>query len=85
MLAMSETEFYGGPDNPRYSQHYAQCRYLCYYLQERGLLVRFYREFTAHAKDDPSGEKSLKKVVGTDDLGAFQKKWEKFVLGLRSL
>jgi len=84
LLSMNDAAFYGGPDNPRYSQLYAQCRYLCYYLQERGLLVSFYRKFTARAKDDPSGEKSLKQVLDTEDLGAFQKRWEQFVLGLRS-
>jgi hypothetical protein len=84
LMAMSEAEFYGGSSNPAYSQFYAQCRYLCYYLQERDLLVKFYHEFAANVAHDPPGEKSLKKILGTDDLAAFQKKWEKFVLGLRA-
>jgi hypothetical protein len=83
LLAMDSSQFYGGTDNPNYNQHYAQSRYLCYYLQEQGLLVRFYREFVAQAKADPTGEKTLKQVLRTDDLQAFQKKWETFVLGLR--
>ena len=83
LMAMNTSEFYGGTGNPSYSQHYAQCRYLCYYLQEQGRLVRFYRDFSAHAKDDPTGVKTLKQVLGTEDLDAFQKKWEMFVLGLR--
>lgn len=62
--------------------NYSQSRYLCYYLQENGLLVKFYREFTANQAADPSGYKSLQKVLGESDMRAFQKKWEKFVLGL---
>jgi Protein of unknown function (DUF1570) len=83
LTAMSETEFYGGSSNTNYSQHYGQARYLCYYLQEKGLLTKFYREFVANAKHDPTGFNALKRVLGENDMAAFQKKWEKFVLGLR--
>lgn len=62
--------------------NYSQSRYLCYYLQQRGLLVRFYREFTAHQKQDPTGYQTLQKVLGTRDMKAFKLRWEKFVLGL---
>jgi hypothetical protein len=63
--------------------NYGQARYLCYYLQQRGLLVKFYREFHAQQKTDPTGYKSLQKVLAETDMAAFQKKWEKFVLDLR--
>jgi hypothetical protein len=82
LTAMKETEFYGGSDS--YSQHYAQARYLCFYLQEKGLLKKFYREFVGNAKDDPTGCATLKRVLGEDDIEAFKRKWEKFVLGLRT-
>jgi hypothetical protein len=62
--------------------NYAQSRYLCYYLQEKGLLVKFYREFTANQATDPTGYLSLQRVLGETDLRAFQERWEKFVLGL---
>jgi hypothetical protein len=75
LLSASEEDFYKRDPGTNYSQS----RYLCYYLQENGLLVRFYREFTAHQKDDPSGVATLKKVLGEEDLGAFKKKWEQFV------
>ena len=77
---MSDNDFYGGPDNPNYSDHYAQARYLCYYLQEKGLLVKFYREFRDHATTDPTGYESLKRVLGVTDMDKFQKQWEKFIL-----
>ncbi|HEU0010000.1 MAG TPA: hypothetical protein VFT34_09315 [Verrucomicrobiae bacterium] len=83
LLALPDDEFYGGSNSRSYSQHYAQARYLCYYLQEQGLLVKFYHAFVAGAKDDPTGVKTLKKVLGESDLEAFRHKWEKFVSGLQ--
>lgn len=80
LTALSEAQFYGGSES--YSQYYAQARYLCYYLQEQGLLKKFYFEFVANAKDDPTGYKTLKHVLGTDDMKAFQKQWEQFILKL---
>ena len=84
LTATSDNDFYGGPDNPNYSDHYAQARYLCYYLQEKGLLVKFYREFSANARTDPTGYESLKRVLGMTDMDKFQKQWEKFILALRA-
>jgi hypothetical protein len=55
---------------------------LCYYLQEHGLLVNFYREFNAHSREDPTGYATLQRVLSETDMTAFQKKWEKFVLAL---
>ena len=83
LTGMSDLEFYGGSNNANYSQHYAQARYLCYYLQEKNLLTKFYHEFVANARDDPTGFNTLKRVLREDDMEAFQKKWEKFVLALR--
>jgi hypothetical protein len=83
LTATSDATFYGGNDNPNYSQHYAQARYLCYYLQEKELLAKFYREFVANVKSDPTGFKTLQRVLGEKDMAAFQKKWEKFTLELR--
>ena len=54
-----------------------------YYLQEKGLLTKFYHEFVANAPRDPTGFNTLKRVLGEDDMAGFQKKWEKFVLALR--
>jgi hypothetical protein len=62
--------------------NYAASRYLCHYLQEQGLLVRFYREFRAHHAEDPGGVETLKRVLGEPDLRAFQARWEKLVLAL---
>lgn len=65
--------------------NYAQARYLCYYLQEQGLLQKFYHQFVSAASKEPSGYETLKKILGRDDEGmnAFQREWETFVLKLR--
>ncbi len=79
LLAKSGRDFY---DDDPHGTNYAQARYLCYYLQERGLLTRFYREFHDRRAADPTGFETLKKVLGETDMDAFQKRWEQFVLGL---
>jgi hypothetical protein len=63
--------------------NYAQARYLCYYLQEKGLLRRFYKEFRAAHAEDPTGLATLKRVLGSEDLEKFKREWEAFVLALR--
>lgn len=79
LTSTTPSEFY----NSDKGTNYAQARYLCYYLQQKGLLVKFYREFHANQKTDPTGYQSLKKILGEPDMDAFERKWEKFVLALR--
>jgi len=78
LLATSDEAFYR--EDP--GTNYSQARYLCFYLQEKGLLVKFYRDFRANHVVDPTGEKTLRAVLGEDDLNAFKERWETFVLGL---
>lgn len=59
--------------------NYAQARYLCYYLQEQGLLEKYYREFRANAAKDPTGYKTLQSVLDETDMEAFKNRWEAFV------
>ena len=82
LTATSSDEFYGGTNTVHYSDHYAQARYVCYYLQERGLLVRYYKAFAEDAAKDPTGYATLQRIVGEKDMDAFKKQWETFVLGL---
>jgi hypothetical protein len=37
----------------------------------------------ANAKDDPTGFKTLQKILGEPDMVAFQKKWEAYVATLQ--
>lgn len=63
--------------------NYAQARYLCYYLQEHGLLRKFYHAFYANRKKDPTGYDTLKTVLGRSDMDQFKKDWEAYVLKLK--
>jgi len=62
--------------------NYGQARYLCYYLQKKGLLVKFYREFHENRKQDPTGFQTLKRILNEQDMEVFKEKWEAFVLKL---
>jgi hypothetical protein len=79
LTATTDAEFYGDDQGT----NYAQARYLCYYLQEQGKLREFYHAFVATQRDDPTGYQTLVKTLGENDMAAFQKTWEKFVMGLR--
>lgn len=80
LTSLDSNKFY---DDER-GDHYAQARYLCYYLQQNGLLAKFYREFHAHQKEDASGYITLRRILGPRiNMNVFQKQWETFVLGLR--
>ena len=63
--------------------NYAQARYLCYYLQQQGLLQKFYRRFHANREDDPTGYDTLQDILGRPDMAKFQNEWEAYVLKLR--
>jgi hypothetical protein len=79
LTGMGSTQFY----TEDRGSNYAQARYLCYYLQEKGLLHKFYHKFVENHKTDPTGYETLKAVLGEKDMDAFKTKWEKFVLSLR--
>ena len=79
LCSTTTREFY---DDER-GTNYAQARYLCYYLQERGLLVKFYHAFRKNAGDDPTGYETLKTLLGERDMQAFQDRWEQFILKLK--
>ena len=79
LCATTSREFY----EAERGNNYAQARYLCFYLQEKGLLKKFYHEFLKGAKDDPTGYKTLCRLLGDPDMDEFQKDWEAYVLKLK--
>jgi hypothetical protein len=79
LMAMDANAFY----NEDRGVNYAQARYLCYYLQQKGVLVNFYQQFHDGQKEDPSGYQTLQKILAETDMDAFKTKWEKYVLTLR--
>ena len=78
LCSTTRREFYEG-----HGTNYAQARYLCYYLQERGLLIKYFHRFRKNATKDPGGYETLKEVLGRDDIETFQKQWQAYVLKLR--
>jgi len=70
--------------------NYSQARYLCYYLQERGLLNEYYHQCRANSQQDPTGYETLKRVLAAGreplsdaDMATFKVRWEKYVASLR--
>lgn len=53
-------EFYGAGSDVNYSQ----ARYLCMYLQEQGLLKKYYKHFRDTYKDDNTGITQMEKITG---------------------
>ncbi len=78
LTALGDSAFYDDDSGV----HYAQSRYLMYYLQERGLLRDFYRTFRAARAKDPTGYQTLVAVLGETDMKAFQATWEAYVAKL---
>jgi hypothetical protein len=62
--------------------NYAQARYLLFYLQEMGLLSAYYRRFCEQRTLDPTGYRTLVRVLGSPDMHEFTREWEAYVLGL---
>ncbi len=74
----SKREFYADKSG----MNYAQARYLCLYLQERGLLSDFFVALRGDHASDPTGYRTLAKLLGSSGSVDFQQDWEEFVRGL---
>ena len=59
LIHTSDDEFYG--ENSGF--YYSQARYLCLYLQEKGVLKNFYKNFRDRFSEDNSGKKFLEEVL----------------------
>ncbi len=79
-LVETTTEKFYGVDE---GTNYAYARYLCLYLQEKGVLREFYHAFVVAHRDDPTGWNTLVKVLGRNDMDAFQVEFEAWVSELR--
>jgi hypothetical protein len=79
LCSTTTNQFYH--DDP--GTNYSQARYLCFSLQQRGLLRKFYHDFVKNIEKDPTGYETLKTVLEVEDMAAFQTEWEDEVLKLR--
>lgn len=77
LVHLSSNDFYDDASGT----HYAAARYLCYWLQEKGLLSKFVRRAIALREKDPTGWQALTEVLGADP-DSFRPEWEKFVKAL---
>ena len=75
-----DPDFYG---DEHVGLNYAEARYLMFYLQEKGLLVRYYKTFRDAREEDTIGIKSLEKTIAPKKLEAFEKEWREWVMTLR--
>jgi hypothetical protein len=78
MTSDSDARFYAS------STGYAQARYLFLYLQEKGLLHRYYDAFSAGVAADPTGYKTLVRVLRDPNMPRFEKEWQDWALGLEA-
>lgn len=60
LMETNDDELYG----KRTSYYYAQSRYLLMYLQQEGLLEKYYKYFRDNYKKDNSGIKQLQEITG---------------------
>lgn len=81
LTATSDAVFYGDESG----NAYAQARYLLHYLQSRRLLQRYYREFVAARRHDPTGYATLTRVLGRApaEMAEFDRELNQYVLALR--
>jgi hypothetical protein len=62
--------------------NYATARYLFLYLQEQGLLERFYAGAREAHDADPTGYRTLVDVLGGPDMAELEHRWRSWVLTL---
>jgi len=79
LMAQDADAFY----NRDPADNYAQSRYLLYYLQEQDKLRPYYKAFHDNVEQDPTGYKTLKRVLEREDMAVFQTEWEAWVLTLK--
>lgn len=67
---------------PGEGTNYAQARYFCLYMQEKGVLAEFYRAFRQHHADDPRGIKTLTQVFPDASIEQLDRDFQNWVLEL---
>jgi len=77
LISTTTAEFY----RDERGTHYAEARYFCMYMQELGLLEKVYKDFRANFKHDPTGAKTIEKLLGKS-LDQIQQDWLNWVATL---
>lgn len=79
LSAMIENREFRGP---LVGINYAQARYFCLFMQERGVLAEFFRTVRAHKRDDPRGLRSIAQVFPDQSLEEVNRKFERWIIEL---
>jgi len=74
LTSTTTTQFY----RDERGTHYAEARYFCMYMQDLGLLEKFYKTFRANFEQDPTGAKTVEKLFGKS-LEQIQQDWLEWV------
>jgi len=78
---LTDSDFRG----PNEGVNYAHARYLCLYLQQRGVLEAFVKEFRAVQAQDPQGERSLAAALRRSDLDQLDRDFRQWVIELEAV
>jgi hypothetical protein len=63
--------------------NYAQARYFCLYMQQQGVLAKFYRSFRRQFADNPRGQKALAEAFGNVEPSQLEEDFQRWVLSLK--
>jgi len=77
---LATTDEFRGPNE---ALHYAQARYLCLYLQERGQLEQYYRQLRADCAQDPRGVATLAKLFPGQTWSEIDAEFRAWVRGVQ--
>ncbi|HUU42868.1 MAG TPA: hypothetical protein VMX57_03765, partial [Planctomycetota bacterium] len=77
IFTMSDADFYTDRQGK-----YAAARYFMQYLQEKGVLERFYKSFREGHEKDRTGVRFVEEVLGRR-LEDVEPEWRKWVMDLR--
>lgn len=61
---------------------YAEARYFCMYMQEKGVLTKFYKTFRDRFDEDNTGRKFVEEILGKK-IDVIQKDWVQWVKSLK--
>jgi hypothetical protein len=79
LINTTNDEFYDDKEG----YNYAEARYFCYYLQDKGLLQAFYTRFKQSYASDPSGLKTLEEIL-QKDIDSIEKEWLQWARAMHS-
>ena len=78
LTLMEDADFRG----PLVGTNYAQARYFCMYLQRRGALESFFRDYRDHRTEDPNGVAAATRALKGQSWTQIDRDFQRFALAL---